>query len=84
MATITPVDSRLGPGVDLVTWTTITEADTAAGYLSGSLYPLVGALQVTGTFGGATVVLVPCRLPVLLGVLRSYYKVLTTIQTGWT
>lgn len=55
MAEIDPVNSKLGPGVELVTWTTLTESDTAEGYLAGSTKPLVGALQVTGTFGGATV-----------------------------
>jgi len=57
MATISPVDASLGPGLETVTWSTLTENDTAASYEPGSLKPLAGSIQVTGTFGGSTVVL---------------------------
>jgi len=57
MATISPVDNRLAPGIETVTWETLTEADTGAGYLAGSLKPLVGSIQAIGTFGSATIAL---------------------------
>ena len=57
MAVISPVDNQIRPGVETVTWETLTEADTGGGYIAGSLKPLVGSIQVIGTFGSATIVL---------------------------
>lgn len=59
MATISPVDSviRSNSGLNIVTWKTLTESDTAAAYSPNSLEPIVGCVQVIGTFGGATVIL---------------------------
>ena len=57
MATINPtLISNSAPGVEVALWETLTESDTAAAYAPGSLLPLVGSLQVVGTFGGGTIV----------------------------
>lgn len=57
MATITPETNNIAPGVNTVTWETLTEADTGAAFAPGSTDPLAGSVQVIGTFGGATVIL---------------------------
>lgn len=44
------------PGLTTVTWETLTEADTAGAYFMVN-GPKRGCVTVTGTFGGATVVL---------------------------
>lgn len=57
MATKTYVPSMPVPGVSKYFWETITESDTAAAALPGGTEPAIGSIQVTGDFGGATVVL---------------------------
>lgn len=57
MAVIPAVRSSLVPNVVKIEWETLTEADTAEREFPQGLEPLAGAFQVTGTFGGATVVL---------------------------
>ena len=58
MATISPVRSQpAGYGVEKVLWETLTENDTASAIIPSSTAPVVGSVQVTGTFGSATVVL---------------------------
>lgn len=58
MATISPVRSKpAGNGIAKVLWETLTESDTAAADVPSSTEPVVASVQVTGTFGGATVVL---------------------------
>ena len=44
-------------GITLISWTTLTEDDTAQDVIVNGTGPIACALQVTGTFGGATVVL---------------------------
>lgn len=44
-------------GVLTVTWNTLTENDTCEEFIPGGTEPVVASMQVTGTFGGATVVL---------------------------
>lgn len=56
MAEIDPVNARIKPGVETVTWTTLTENDTAESYIPGSMKSLAGSIQVTGTFGGGTII----------------------------
>lgn len=56
MATINPVRSSPANNIEQVLWTTLTEEDTAASVLPGSLAGVVGSVQVIGTFAGATVV----------------------------
>lgn len=57
MAVINPTPNRVTSGVDTYTWETITESDTAAAIYPNGTDPLAASVQVTGTFGGATVVL---------------------------
>lgn len=46
-----------GSGITLVSWTTLTENDTAQEVITSGTGPIACALQVIGTFGGATAVL---------------------------
>ena len=58
MATISPVRSQpAGVGVEKVLWETLTEADTASAIIPSSTAPAIASVQVTGTFGSATIVL---------------------------
>lgn len=57
MATITPAFSSPAVNIQKVVWETLTTGDTATAWTPAGLMPLFGAIQVTGTFGGATVVL---------------------------
>lgn len=57
MAEVT-YDTIAGVGVDTnVQWETVTESDTFQALRVGFQKSLAGCLQVTGTFGGATVAL---------------------------
>jgi len=57
MANITPtlVITDPIPGVETHFWETVTESDTPLASKSGGLLPLVSTIQVTGTFGSASV-----------------------------
>lgn len=57
MATITPTRATAAHNVSTVTWTGIATGDTINSDLPGSLDPAFGAVQISGTFGGATVTL---------------------------
>ena len=59
MPAITPnIVSVGGPnGVPCVVWETITPGDTGTPYLVRDQYGLAGAVQISGTFGGATIAL---------------------------
>lgn len=58
MATISHVRSQpAGNGIEKVFWETLTEADTATAVIPSATAPAIASVQVTGTFGGATVVL---------------------------
>lgn len=56
MAVITPTISRPGSGIDTYTWANVTEADTCQYVSLNGLEPVACALQVYGTFGGATAI----------------------------
>lgn len=57
MATITPTyDGAYDKALE-VFWEALTESDTAAAWVPSGLEALIAGVQVTGTFGGATVVL---------------------------
>ena len=57
MATITPVESSLGLNITKITWTGLSTADTATAVAPAGAVPICGFVQITGTFGGATIVL---------------------------
>ena len=57
MAAIAPTTSTPASGVRVISWTPVTEADTAAPIaFNGSESAMIG-FQVFGTFGGATATL---------------------------
>jgi hypothetical protein len=56
MATQNPVRSSLGAGVSQVQWggdTAVADGDTIVADLPSGTEPVVGSVQVTGTFGAA-------------------------------
>lgn len=55
MPLITPVRSSLGLGIEVITWSGIASGDTFTGVLVSGTAGAIGCVQVTGTFGGATV-----------------------------
>lgn len=55
MATITPVRSSPAWNIEKIFWETLTENDTATAVVPAGR--IRGSVQVTGTFGSATVVL---------------------------
>lgn len=57
MATITPARASVQANIEKLTWTNLSTADTATGELIAGLGGAVGCMQVTGTFGGATITL---------------------------
>lgn len=58
MATITQARSQpAGNGIEKVLWEALTENDTAQAVIPSATAPAIASVQVTGTFGGATVVL---------------------------
>lgn len=57
MATVNPVRSSPAHNVEKVLWEGIATGDTITEDLPGSLSPAFGSVQITGTFGGATVTL---------------------------
>lgn len=58
MATINENRGNAGPvGAEIITWTPITEADVGRGALIAGASGAIGAMQVHGTFGGATITL---------------------------
>ena len=58
MATINETRGNAGPvGAEIITWTPITEADVGRGALVMGASGAVGAMQVNGTFGSATITL---------------------------
>lgn len=57
MATITPTRGTLAVNIETLTWTGLSTADTADGLLVNGSSPAIGCMQVTGTFGGATITL---------------------------
>lgn len=56
MASITPTKSEKGPWHQVFKWTPVTEADTCVAVKLERPYYAYG-MQVTGTFGGATITL---------------------------
>lgn len=56
MATISPAVSVVSE-VAKVVWTPITSADTAAAFTVGGRGSDLASIQITGTFGGATITL---------------------------
>lgn len=56
MATISPALTVVSE-VAKVTWTPITSADTAAAFTVGGEGADLASVQITGTFGGATIAL---------------------------
>ena len=58
MAVIDPTPGNLRiAGVDTVSWSAVTESDTVNPDKPGGSRPSVASVQVSGTFGGATVIL---------------------------
>lgn len=57
MATISPVKDTGAATCQAFTWETLTESDTAATIEPEGTSGLLGVMQSTGTFGGATVAL---------------------------
>lgn len=57
MANITPTRTALEFGSESVVWTGLSTADTAIGVYANKTTGAVGAMQCTGTFGGATITL---------------------------
>ena len=59
MPVITSSIVMVGPpdGVPSVRWTGIAAGDTCTPYLVRNRYGFVGSIQISGTFGGATVTL---------------------------
>lgn len=58
MATITPAISVIGStnGVPRIAWLGLATGDTVEPYLVSGQYGLAVSIQVTGTFGGGTVI----------------------------
>lgn len=57
MATITPVRASVQAGIEKITWTNLSTADTATEVMVMGASGAIGAMQVTGTFGSATITL---------------------------
>jgi len=58
MATINETRSNGGAvGTEIITWTPITEADVGRGVLVNGSSGAVGAMQINGTVGSATITL---------------------------
>lgn len=57
MATRTPTFATVSAGCATIAWTPLTESDTCTGALIPGSNGAVGAMMVTGTFGGATITL---------------------------
>jgi hypothetical protein len=59
MPAIDPVVSPIGSpdGVPRVVWAALAPGDTGTPYLVRNRYGFVGSIQISGTFGGATVAL---------------------------
>lgn len=57
MATVNPTITSLDSpnGVPAIVWSGIATGDTLTSYLIRNRYGYVGAAQISGTFGGATV-----------------------------
>lgn len=55
MATINPVQISAESGLNLVLWETLTDVDTAASLSTNGTVPIISAVQVVGSFGGAAV-----------------------------
>lgn len=57
MATVSPVRSSPAPNVAKVLWEALATGDTINADLPSGTEPVLGSVQFTGTFGGATVTL---------------------------
>lgn len=57
MATIAAVRSSPGPNIEQAFWEALTENDTATRITPAGVASFFASVQVTGAFGGATVVL---------------------------
>lgn len=57
MATITPVRSSIHAGIEAITWTGLSTADTATSVLVTGSTARDGSMMVAGTLGGATIAL---------------------------
>ena len=57
MATVSPVLSNAIPHVPRVIWEALATGDTVNGFTSRQQFGLAASVQISGTFGGATVLL---------------------------
>ena len=57
MATINETYAQVKPGVNTITWSSVTESDDANAVIINGLETGLAAMQVTGSFGGATIFL---------------------------
>lgn len=57
MATVSPVFSNAIPNVPRVIWEALATGDTVDQFVSRQQYGLAASVQISGTFGGATVTL---------------------------
>lgn len=57
MATVSPVFSNAVPNVPRVIWEALATGDTVNEFTSRQQYGLAASVQISGTFGGATVTL---------------------------
>jgi len=55
MATVTPVVKRTAEGVPYVLWEAVATGDTINKFALPEQWGLAGSIQISGTFGGATV-----------------------------
>ena len=57
MATVSPVRSSGGIGIEIITWEALATGDTINTAQPSGQAGLAGSVQIAGTFGGATVTL---------------------------
>lgn len=57
MADVTPVERHISPSIRTAFWEAVSSDDAGTAYAPPYVMPAVSAVQVTGTFGGATVTL---------------------------
>lgn len=55
MATVSPVLKRTTDGIPYIVWEGIVTGDTLVGYPLTEAWGLASSVQISGTFGGATV-----------------------------
>ena len=57
MADITPTVRQISPSIRSITWSAVTSADPGVAFQAPYAMSAVAAVQIDGTFGGATVTL---------------------------